>query len=204
MPAHGLDREEELGGDTHRRGTVGKHLENLELARRQVIAVGHECRELAAAILTTHLIDEHGGELARQRRLAAEESAQRALEALGRLVLAQQAGRTGAQRPQDDLAVRRRAEHDDPALARDLVHPCDRRDRVAIGELDVEQHDIGKVLPGQQHGLVGCQRGSHHVERAIVEHGDQPTTVQITVLAHENRDPRSVGPIGGGRHGPSV
>ena len=64
-----------------RRGAAREHAEDLELARREVVAIGHERRDLAPAILAADLVDEVHREQPRDRRLAPQQPVQRALEA---------------------------------------------------------------------------------------------------------------------------
>ena len=62
-----------------------------------MVAIRHECRDLAAAILAADLVDEVHREQPGDRRFAPQQPVQRTLEARGRLILGEEAGGTCTQ-----------------------------------------------------------------------------------------------------------
>ena len=171
------------------RGAAREHAQDLELARRQVVAIGHECRDLAPAILAAHLVDQVHREQARDRRLAAQEAVQRALEARRRLILREEAGGAGAQRAQERVAIGARAQHDD------LDAPDAPRSSPRCAGCCRRRRARDRAARRRAAALRSCARrraercAAEHGEGPIGEHGDETPPIQVVVFGDQNRNP---------------
>jgi hypothetical protein len=170
-----LDRRlahDQLGGDLGVRQPARDELEDLELARGQLVEALRRLRRRRrrrGELLDQPLRDRRG-----EQRLALSDDADARRELLRRDVLEQEAAGAGAQRLVDVLVQVECGEHQHPdrrrAVERDDA--ARRLDPVELRHADVHQHDVRRQPPGQldRLGAVGGLADDVEVVLGVEDH----------------------------------
>ena len=155
-----------------------------------------------------HRGDELGLDGRVERRVAARDGQDRAVDLLRAGVLGEVAARAGAQGPHDGRLVGVRGERDDARLRAGVGEPLRRLDPVAARHAQVHQHHVGGAGHREPHGLLAVGRRADDLDvREQADEHRQPLAHHALVVGEQHadrivahgrnsstRNPSSVGP----------